>query len=575
MKHFINGVSISPRNIDSIGFKTDFSDSINSTIGRELALNVEELTLPNEAKDIINNWVSTNGVFQGLPYQIDMNGTKIEYYIDLTEPTKYRDNEIVVKVKRRKDYDNFLELAKGTSFDLLKNNGVNFNFINIPYLIIPPNQVELGITLELSIFVMSKAIIDEINKLSELIAEVTTSIILAVGIGAVSVIGAIALAIIKVALHVAYLLLLIAMLIKLVQQLKELIFPKVRNFKGIKVKELLEKSCNYYNYQFKSTLLDSLPGLAILPVPIVKEKYKGFKSVFNFVANDLNFAFTKGYPSGQDVCYTIWTLIEILENQFNAKTRIVNGVVYLERRDYWQQKANTQILSSLTIQNKRINEYELNVFDTWKRYYLHYNVDYADQFTLDKFDDTDIEISTEPTNVIDKDLITIKGLQDRNIPFSLGVRKDTYTFIEKRVKDLFKLIDKIAKTSFSSIITNRLGVLTISNQFYGNTKLLYVDSSGKQTSDYLDKIGAVALWNNYHYINEISRNSYKIKSNVKILMNESLFVNLLNNNFVEIDGKVCEILTIEYKDRDSYALITYKEPYDYASKHTKTIRLDG
>ena len=575
MKHFINGVLISPRNIDSIGFKTDFSDSINSVIGRELAINVEELTLPNEAKDIINSWIATNGVFQGIPYQIELNNTKLEYYIDLTESTKYRDNEIIVKIKRRKDYDNFLELAKGTSFDILKNRGVNFQYIDVPYIIVPENQVELGVTLSLSIFVMSKAIIDEINKLSEILAEITTSIIPSVGAGVVVNVGAIALALIKATLHATYLLLLIAMLKKLADQLKELIFPKIRYFKACKVKELLEKSCLYYGFKFKSTLLDNLSGLTILPVPIVKEKYKGFKSIFNFIANDLNFAFTKGHPSGQDVCSSLWSLIEILENQFNAKTRIVNGVVQLERRDYWKNIASTQILSSLTLQNKRMNEYELNVFDTWKRYYLHYNVDYADKFTIDKFDNTDIEISTEPTKVLDIDLITIKGLQDRNIPFSLGVRKDTLNWIEKRVKDLFKLVDKISNSSYSSIITNRLGVLTISNQFYGNTKLLYCDSNGKQTNDYLNKIGSVALWNNYHYINEISRNGYKIKSNVKILMNESLFVNLLNNNWVEIDGKICEILTLEYKDRDSYATITYKEPYDYASLHTKTIRIDA
>lgn len=575
MKHFINGVEISPRNIDSIGFKTDFSDNINSTIGRELAINVDELTLPNEAKDIIAQWENTNGIFQGIPYNIQLGNTNLQYYIDLTEPTKYKDNETIVKIKRRKDYDNFLELAKGTSFDLLKNRGVNFQYIDIPYIIVPPNQVELGVTLSLSIFVISKTIIDELNKLSELLSEITTSIIPSVGAGVVVNVGAIALALIKVTLHVAYLLLLTSMLIKLVEQLKELIFPKIRKFKGINVKELLVKSCDYYGYKFSSTLLDSLSGLTILPVPIVKEKYKGFKSIFNYIANDLNFAFTKGHPSGQDVCATIWTLIEILENQFNAKTRIVNGVVQLERRDYWKNKANTQILSSLTLQDKRMNEFELNVFDSWKRYYIHYQVDYADQFTLDSFDNTDIEISTEPTNIIDKDLITIKGLQDRNIVFSLGVRKEKLNFLEKRVKDLFSLVDKIANTSYSSIITNRLGVLTISNQFYGNTKLLYCDSSGKQTNDYLNKIGAVALWNNFHYINEISRNSYKIKSNVKILMNESLFVNLLNNNWVEIDGKVCEILTLEYKDRESLATITYKEPFDYASKHTNTIRIDG
>lgn len=573
MKHFINGVEISPRNIDSIGFKTDFSDNISSSVGRELALNVDEITLPNEGKSIINSWINTNGVFLGLPYQVKFGNTTLEYYIDLTEPTKYNDKEVVVKIKRRKDYDNFLELAKGTSFELLNSKGVKFNFINIPYLIIPPNQVELGMTIAISIYVIGKSILDELNKIAEITAELITSLIPAIGLGAVVVVGAIVLSVIKLLLHIAYLVLLIIMLIKLVQQMKELIFPKVRYFKACSTLELLQKSCNYYGYKFQSTLLKNLGNSVILPVPLVKPKYKGKKSIFNFLQNDLDHAFTKGYPTGQDSCSTMWSLLEALENQFNAKVRIINGVVYLERRDYWKNKANTQILSSLTLQDKRINEYELNVYDTWKRYYIHYQIDYLDQFTLDNFDFTDSEYTTDVVKAYDRDLVTIKGLQDRSIPFSLGTRKESLNFVEKICKILFSLIDNIAKTSYSNVITNRLGVLTISNQYFSNTKFLLCDSTGKQVEDYKSKIGADALWNNYHVINKIQNNSFKIKSNVKILMNETIFVNLLNNNWVEIDGKVCEILSCEYKDRDSYALITYKEPYDYAI-NTFTYQLD-
>ena len=202
--------------------------------------------------------------------------------------------------------------------------------------------------------------------------------------------------------------------------------------------------------------------------------------------------------------------------------------------------------------------------------------DYADQFTLDNYDNVDNEQSTEPLNInsANRDMICIKGLNDRSINFAQGTRKTKLNWLEKRVRDLFKLVDKIANTSYSSQINNRVGVLTISNQFYGVTKLLYT-INGRQPENYLNYVGAKGLWNNYHNINTIQLNGYKIKENVKCLMNEELFVNLLTNNWVLIDGKRCEILSLEYKENDSQAIITFREPFDYSTGKVKTIEIDG
>lgn len=577
MKHYLNGIEVSPRNLHQIGFRSTWSDnvSVDDKGDRELNLNVDSIVLPNEGKEIIQNWITQKGVFEGIPYDIHMNnGTVLKYYVDLIDGAKYRDRDITVKIKRRKAFDNFYQLARDTSFDLFKVKGVNYNIFDVPYIIIPQNQVELGVTLSISIFVMSKTIIEEIRKTSELIAEQINSLIPSVGVGVVVNVGAIALAIIKITLQIAYVIALIIALKKLLDQLRELIFPKVRNFKACKVKDLISQSCAYYGYTFQSTLLDNLSGLTILPVPLVKGKRKGFKSIFDYIQNDLNYAFTKGYPTGQDTTPTLWSLIEEMEKTFNAKCKVINGVVRLERIDYWKNNTNTNINVSLTLQDSRQDEYELNTFDTWKRYYIHLQPDYADQFTLDNYDNVDNEQSTEPVNILNKDLVCVKGLNDRNINFAQGSRKTKLNWLEKRVRDLFKLVDKLANTSYASQINDRVGVLTISNQFYGVTKLLYT-VGGKQPVNYLDYVGAKGLWDNYHNINQIQNNGYKIKENVKCLMNEELFVNLLTNNWVLIDGKKCEILSLEYKENDSYATITFREPYNYALGKVNTLEIDG
>lgn len=583
MRHFINGVEITPRNIESIGFVSNWTDStsMSNKDHKDLSLNVDTIILPNEGKREVENWLSTMGSFVGIPYQVQLsNGTKIDYYVDLTEQPIYKDYEVEVKLKRLKNQDNFYEQAQGTSFDYLSfTNKATFNYIDVPYIIVPNNQTEMGVTLSLSIFVMVKAVEEAILKTAELSAELVADLIPDTGVGVGAVIIVKIADLIKdatrLALQIAYTILLIIALKKLADQLSELIFPKIRNFKACKVKELIEKSCIGLGYKFKSTLLDSLDGLTVLPVPLIKSKYKGKnlkKYTIDFIANELDFAYTKGHPTGSDSVSSVWQLVQSIETTFNAKCRVSNGLVEIESVNYWKDIAINQINTSLVLQDTRQDKYTFNTHESWKRCYIHYQPDYSDYHTLDNFDVTDFEASTDSIQNSYND--NIKGLRDISVPFSLGRRKDTLNWIEQRAKDLFIVIDSICSTSYQSNITDRIGILIVGQQYFVNTKLLYT-SNGKQLESYIYKIGASALWNNYHYLSQIQLNGYKIKESVKILMNDENFVNLLNNNWANINGKVCELLNLEYKDMDSYATISYKEPFDYSSKFLTTTIING
>jgi len=158
MRHFINGVEITPRNIESIGFVSNWTDStsMSDKDHKDLSLNVDTIILPNEGKREVENWLASMGSFAGIPYQVQMsNGTKIDYYVDLTEQPIYKDYEVEVKIKRLKNQDNFYEQAQGSSFDYLSfTKKATFTYIDVPYIIVPQNQIEMGLTLSLSIFVM-------------------------------------------------------------------------------------------------------------------------------------------------------------------------------------------------------------------------------------------------------------------------------------------------------------------------------------------------------------------------------------------------------------------------------------
>ena len=560
MRHFLNNIPVSPRNVLEIGLVT------NNTGNPEiLQVDTDTIILPREARDIILNHISTQGVFEGIPYRIELDtGTKLEYYVDLTEGTVYRDFEIEVQIKKRKGYDNFNENAQGLSFELMAKKGVIFNFIDIPYVIIPENQGEIGITLAIATYVMTKESIqatkDLVTATRDLIEATTPN----VSIPPFPPLGEIVSLSLALLAQLAYTLAVYSALIKLSKQMFELMFPKVRDYKGATIKELIEKGCQYLGYTLDSSLLNSMSKLTIMPVPLIKNK----KSVFNFIQNDLNFSFTKGYPTAQDTVSTLGELIGAVEIWFNARTRVIDGVVQIERRDYWQNISSNTTIPALNVQDKRTSEYILNTQEAWKRSYIHYQVDYSDSHTLDFFDPTDAEYSTEPTNVINQDLVTIKGLNDINIPFALGVRKDKLSFIETTAKSFFQVIDSItgifgAGTSLVSSITNRLGVTQISEQYYSVTKVLYA-TGGKQNANYIDNIRASKIYADYHKIDEININSYKIFSDVPLRMKSTEFVSLIDNNFAYINGVLCEILSVKFTDEESKAIISYKQPFNYA-----------
>jgi len=568
MRHFLNGVEISPRNKDEIGVKSDFTQN-----PAELELSVDSVVLTREAYDIIKQHIQTQGLFEGIPYQVQLNsGATIEYYVDLIdEGTIYRDYEVTVKLKRRYAKDNFFERADGVTFLLMQKKGVVFNTFNVPYVIVPETTAEGAISLAISLFIMTKELIDSITQIVQQTKEIIR--VLSPSADTPGDIGSLVIGLVA---QLAYTAAVLFAVIKLGQQFLELFFPKVRNLLGCKVKELMQKSCQYLGYSFSSNLIDGISGLTVLPVPLQKQQ----ESFWEKIQNDLNFSFNKGIPSQNDSIQTIGDMFRAFELMFNARTRVVNGTVEFEIRNYWQNVTANAIVPALKLQDTRQDEYRFNTEEIWKRYYLHYVADFSDLHSLDDFEGTEAEYSTEPTSVINDDLVTIKGLNEVAIPFALGRRKNYLNFLEEDVYSFLFIVDLVIAafggfSSLASQVENRIGVLQISSQYFSTTKLLYVTGNGgKQPKTYLDFLSASSIYNNYHKINEITINDYKIRENLRTRISEQNFLSLLNNNYAEINGKVCEILKIEYIDDKSFSQISYKEPFDYSDGKVEIITIN-
>jgi hypothetical protein len=577
MKHFLNGIEISPRDRNEIAVISDFSGDPNV-----LTISTETLVLARDAYDIVKQHIATIGFFEGIPYRIELDGgIVLNFYVDLTENAVFRDHDCEVSLKKRNGSDNFFENANATSFELILKKiadgqtNVNFSTIDVPYIVLNDDHYTQTIMLLVTIYIMTQQTLDAGKQLVESISEVIQASTPSVGVGVVIDLGDVIVAILKAVARAIYFALLLVALIQLATKLVFLIFPPERKLKGIRVKELMSKSCQFLGFQFQSTLLDSLPNLTILPVPLIRNR----KSIWEWLPEELTSPFNKGVPSSSDSVSSIGSLFDAMETMFNAKTRVNNGVVRFERRDWWMNNSTTMI-PALVKQNERTDEFTLNTSDVWKRYYIRYSLDFSDLHTLEKvYDSHDAEFSTERTNIVNSDLNLIKGLNEVNIPFSLGARKGFLFWFEEIAKGLFQTIDALinlfgGSSNLAQTIEDRKNTLMVSQNYFSQTKILWCSASGRQPADYLNFISAKSLWNGFHAINQIQLNDYKIKTNARIRINSQDFLNLLDNNFVQIDGKMCEILRLEWMDEKSFAQITYKEPFDYANGKVYTLTIN-
>ena len=584
MRHFLNGIEIAPRNLDEIGVVADFTGNPDF-----LSLSLDSVVLPREAVEIVNNHIANVGLFEGIPYLIELEpNVSVEYYVDLLDGVKIKTHEVEVKLKKRKSLDNFFERAEGSSFELLVKNGVVFDNVDVPYFVIKDNQFETALELAIITYILTKETIAAAQQISQANTQLTeasvpipvASVPPGVGYNVPAIIGAA----INLTIAIIYFAALVITLFNFATRLFFVLFPPKRFIKAVYFTELLEKSCQHFGYTFESDLLTASPNFAVLPVPIVKDR----PSIFNLLPEELFPIMNNGYPGSMDSTPSVLQFFKALEIMFNAKTIVRGNEVRLERRDWLQEQTALQITPAVVLQTERQDEFTYNTEDIWRRYYIHYETDFQDVHTIDgiTYDNHDTELSTEPSFPISNpDLVTIKGLNEAIIPFALGARKDKLNWVEKIAKENFALLDSIitafgGSSNFEQQIDSRKDALKISQQYFSKTKVLY-GKPGEikpnqliQTANYFDEVSASALWNKYHYINQIQIYDFIIRENVRIRISSEDFVSLLNNNYAFINGQVCEILKLEWIDEKSFAQLTYREPNNWAGGKVITQVID-
>jgi len=576
MRHLLNGIEISPRNRDSIGVVSDFTGN-----PEVLSLNVDTVILPREANELIRNWIQNNGLFLGIPYTVEMENVTLDYYIDLSDPSNkplIRQHEVEVKLKRRNGSDDFWDKARGTSFDLMaKDNPTFFDYKDVGYFVIRDNASSDAFNMAISIFLITLELIKAAKDLQDRAAEIATTPVQGT---------------LKFAIQLIYFISLLGALIVLMAQLFPILFPRIKYLKGLYYKEIFKKGCQYLGYTaLDSTIFTYYPGWFTLPIPLQSTN----ESFFDKISNNLPDYFNSGHCSASDTTPTFGDWLDEVLKQFNAKLYInpTTKTARIERRDWLQTQSSLMLEPALNLQPDRDEQFTYNTEETWKRYYISYALDYTDTHTVDgqMFGYHHAEYSTENTMpTTQPDLVTIKGLNEVRMNFSMGAYKGNLGFLELLAIPFAVSVDVITNvitfglggTNYFAQILDRVNALKISNEYFGITKSLYVKPvPGNNSRVSLDRLkyethySATALWDNFHYINFIADNDFIIHEEARIRLRHSEFVALQNNNFAFINNKWCEILRIEWIDEKSYAKLTYKEPMDWANGKVELLKIDA
>lgn len=525
-----------------------------------------------------------NGYFEGREFRVEVgaigNSEVLESYLDFTDNPIFKDcNIIEAALKRKQGVDWLDEVADTAIYRYMASDDYNgagkltdSDYFGVPYIInYIPDGVQLLI-LAISTFTLTKELIESIQSIAEQSADLSTNAVpttgTSVGLGAGVVtawpLGKIIAAVIKLAVTVAYTIGIIFAIIELVKQIVEQLAPVKRFHLGMPIRSLFQKGCDFLGLGFSSTLLDALDKTNQKWVLIPSKSHKGGLPPTGVSQGD----FTEvGYPTSKDGLDTLGDVIRTFSQVFNADVRLINGTLHFERRDFWQNQSGYVIPNTFSNQEQLRNETSVNSNKIVSNYVIQWSTDQNDLNTLDNPVGRVAQAVTSPKVVNNPDLVNIKGLKEVRIPFSLPVRKDELTEIEKALKLFLEAADFLTgqlgqPQSFASQFSSRIGSMNLSSHFLGVPKMV-VMSGNKLANDQRDLLSAKKLWDFYHFIESFV--TIDGKNNQQIIVSEQTipfcfndFVSLSNNNFVETEnGERAEIKNLTWTVESDTAVITY------------------
>lgn len=579
IRHILNGNDFGePRNWDELEITVDWLNKVDSG-----TINVSDLSFVDEANEYLQQRILDGlsggvGVFEGVPYQIKVGDPSnptftFDGYLDMTEETTViGGEEIVTSLKKKKGDDWLNDVADGFSFAYLHDQGIvtSSDFVKVPYVI---NYVPDGmqvIVLSMSIFMMTKELIENIQNLAETIADITdaaTPVVgVSVGLGAGVVtawdLGNFILVTLKTLARLAYIIAITIAIINLIEEVLEQLLPKKREHLGMTFKRMFERACQNLGMGFFSDIQE------LEWVHIPRKDKKGGTSG------------ETGFPTNTEPIYTFGDLIRTMKEMFNADYRIKNNIFYFQRKDKFEFPSSYQLPPFFNNQERLFQQFQLNTDEMVSNYNIYWSLDVQDQNTLDVVDGRVFQAITTPVTTINEDFVTIKNITELALPFSLGIEKRSLTTVEKIAKDLGSLVDSITGifgggTNFESQIEQRLGSLLLSSHFLTTGKVVKMAGS-KLANNQRELLDARVLWDQFHFINSFAEYQgehnqwFRYKEQPVPMTIEDFAILLENNKATDSEGNEYLIESVTYNPYKTTALIDYR----VKKKYTNNLKIE-
>jgi len=547
------------------------------------SLSIESFNFKLNARKLINEWVADGmttgvGIFEAIPFEIQVFNQQLtksfKGYLDFTKDFKdfQDDGNLAISVFKAKSLDNFFGQIEGLTYGYLESIGAvtNGNYNDLDYVVEKKIQILELIMLVISTYIMIKELKESIVSLVDTINKTITAIIPSVGMGVVINVGQILYAVLSIILRLLYIALILVAIINMGKQLFELFIQPKRKHKMINLRTALRVVCTHLGYALdcpnsffnniyylpSNPQIDEVDKFGIISTP------KGIK---------------KGIPNSNDYGYNCAEMFELAKKLIAGRFAIIGNTVILrpKKDPFW----NTQ--SNFVRNNVLLNSIEYNTSDLKPSKLISFSIDQTDEFTIDNFAGTNIEIRTTQITTVNKDAVLLKGFEQISFNVALGNRKDKLNPLEKSLKTIGGIIDNITGifgggTNLAAKVKNKIGAAKFSSNNHSIPKLIYA-VGGKIPPNHRQMFNANKLYDDFLNVDSFVLNNF---GNQKVLRNDvdlpfgfDDFNDLSNNAFATINNKQVKINQIRWKIGQDRAAINYeyKQPYTKNLKEFKII----
>lgn len=556
IEYYIDGTQVSPLGWEKIGLqadlKTDFAD---------LELTESTLDFEHEDKTLIQSILLSKGYNVAVPMTVIVPSNdatiapiQVNFMLKTVGSLEESDTLLRMGVERRYGLNRFWDRANGITWDDINDKTPITGATAFAYREVNPTPASELVTLSIQAGASLIGLYDS-----------TTGIALAISAAVGGISGAAETAL-ALAIEAGRAVLLGVSLSNTGKQIFRIYFPKQKYFWEAKNRDLIRQACEYLGYTLSSSLLDEYANAGTIAVPILEQNKSSLENLFD----DVNYRNPR-YPKSQDgVISNVGGFIMAEKERLNAEIQIVDQTLFFERESFFAANPVELIKETLTeqeiLENLTTYEYE----NMWSHKLIGYQTDSADRWTFDKTEGLTTEYRTIYTGTADEDLVDINGYENITFPWALARRKEKLSYMDEQAIIFGTVVDSITNalsfgngTNLVQQVQGSIGQMMISDKTFTKPKLVWAVGS-KQTPDFIDRIGADAIYQANHTNNQVKEGFKGIKK-MTVPFSVENFRNIITGRYIQNQNNTT-LKVYEYSWIPGDGIINITTAQDEASK---------